>query len=74
MAASSSGLRRGGDLPAVTPMPMPTVVAAIHAAVDGFSTGVGPYRQFGEIQFHAAGERRSERFRAPSAFMFLWTG
>ena len=42
MAASRSGLRHEGDRPAVTPMPMPTVVAAILAAVDGFSTVSDP--------------------------------
>ena len=42
MAASRSGLRHEGDRPAVTPMPMPTVVAAILAAVDGFSTASDP--------------------------------
>ena len=42
MAASRRGLRHEGDRPAVTPMPMPTVVAAILAAVDGFSTVSDP--------------------------------
>ena len=42
MAASRSGLRHEGDRPAVTPMPMPTVVAAILVAVDGFSTVSDP--------------------------------
>jgi len=38
MAASRSGLRHEGDRTAVTPMPVPTVVSAILAAVDGYST------------------------------------
>ena len=42
MAASRRGLRHEGDRPVVTPMPMPTVVAAILAAVDGFSTVSDP--------------------------------
>ena len=42
MAASRSGLRHEGDRTAVTPMPVPTVVSAILAAVDGYSTVSDP--------------------------------
>ena len=42
MPASRSGLRHEGDRTAVTPMPVPTVVSAILAAVDGYSTVSDP--------------------------------